>query len=245
VPCFEPPFCFEFDAKFVIHQKCYVFGMKLESYWLIRPEFNVEPFAAELELCLAEALKTGVVPKLPVPTWAFLIWLNQSRKYLMHGTGDPNITIFEPRQSNDVGWFGNQKAVYAASDGIWAMFFAILNRPTVPMSISNSAVRLETIPAQDIYFFSVTDTALEQGAFHQGWVYILPRDGFEQEPSQVRDGVKAQTHHWASLQAVKPLFRVAVDADDFPFLHQIRAHNDEILWQRIERNRNGFPWLED
>ena len=219
--------------------------MKLESYWLKRPEFDVAPFEADLELCLKDASKTGLVPKLPVPTWVFLIWLNHTKKYLMHGTGDPSITVFEPRQSNDVGWFGNRKAVYAASDGIWAMFFAILNRPTVPMSISNSAVRLETIPEQDIYFFSVTDTAIEQGAFHQGWVYILPRVGFEQEPSQVRDGVTAQTHHWASLQAVKPLFRVAVEAVDFPFLHQIRAHNDEILWQRIERNRDGFPWLED
>jgi hypothetical protein len=219
--------------------------MKLESYWLIRPEFDVAPFTAELELCLKDALKTGVAPTLPVPTWVFLIWLNHSKKYLMHGTGDPSITVFEPRQSNDVGWFGNRKAVYAASDGIWSMFFAILNRPAVPMSISNSAVRLETIPEQDIYFFSVTDTAITQGAFRQGWVYILPRDGFEQEPSEPHEGIKTQAHHWASLQPVKPLFRVAVEAVDFPFLQQIRAHNDEILWQRIERNRDGFPWLED
>jgi hypothetical protein len=219
--------------------------MKLESYWLIRPEFDVAPFAAELELCLAEALKTGVVPTLPVPTWVFLVWLDHSQKYLMHGTGDPSITLFEPRQSNDVGWFGNRKAVYAASDGIWAMFFAILNRPTIPMSISNSAVRLETIPEQDIYFFSVTDTALEQGAFRRGWVYVLPRDDFEQEPSEPHEGIKTHAHHWASLQAVKPLFRVAVDAADFPFLKEIRAHNDEILWKRVERNRDGFPWLED
>jgi hypothetical protein len=219
--------------------------MKLESYWLTRPEFDLEPFVPKLELCLLEALKTGVAPTLPVPTWAFLIWLNHTKNYLMHGTGDPNITVFEPRQSNDVGWFGNQKAVYAASDGIWAMFFAILNRPTIPMSISNAAVRLETDPEQDIYFFSVSDTAITQGAFRQGWVYVLPRDGFEQEPSAAHEGVKTHAHHWASLQEVKPLFRVAVDAPDFPFLHQIRAHNDEILWQRVERNRNGFPWVED
>ena len=224
---------------------CYISGMKLESYWLTRPEFNLEPFVPELELCLLEALKTGVAPPLPVPTWVFLIWLNHTKQYLMHGTGDPNISVFEPRQSNDVGWFGNRKAVYAASDGIWAMFFAILNRPDVPMSISNAAVRLETDPAQDIYFFSVSDTAIMQGAFRRGWVYILPRDGFEQEPSEAREGVKTQAHHWASLQAVKPLFRVTVDAKDFPFLHQIRSHNDEILWQRVERNRNGFPWVED
>jgi hypothetical protein len=244
MPCAESPI-FQFDAKFVIHQKCYLLGMKLESYWLKRPKFDFEPFAAELELCLNEALKTGLAPALPVPTWAFLIWLNRSQKYLMHGTGDPSITVFEPRQSNDVGWFGNRNAVYAASDGIWSMFYAILNRPAVPMSIHNAAVRLETNPVQDIYFFSVSDTAITQGAFHQGWVYILPRAGFEQEPSQVREGVKVQAHHWASLQAVKPLFRVAVDAADFPFLKEIRAHNDEILWKRVERNRDGFPWLED
>jgi hypothetical protein len=221
------------------------FIMKLESYWLTRPEFDLEPFEVELELCLKDALKTGVVPTLPVPTWAFLIWLNQTGEYLMHGTGDSSITVFEPRQSNDVGWFGNRNAVYAASDGIWSMFYAILNRPAVPMSIHNAAVRLETSPVQDIYFFSVSDTAITQRPFRQGWVYILPRVGFEQEPPQVREGIKVQAHHWASLQAVKPLFRVAADAADFPFLEQIRAHNDEILWKRVERNRDGFPWLED
>lgn len=52
-----------------------------------------------------------------------------------------NIHLFEPRQSIDLNEFGNQKAIYAASDGLWAMFFAVVDRDRV-QSITNACVRL-------------------------------------------------------------------------------------------------------
>src|SRR6478735_3474388 len=47
---------------------------------------------------------------------------------LLHGSGSSEIAEFEPRQSNDTAEFGNRTAVYAASDGLWAMYFALVDR---------------------------------------------------------------------------------------------------------------------
>ncbi len=219
--------------------------MDLPTYWLTRPEYDFTQHEEILEENLGTALEQGILLKITVPKWAFLIWLTHHKNYLVHGTGNPNIKAFEPRQSDDAHWFGSQNAVYAASDGIWAMFYAILDRPQIPMSINNSAVQIDLQPPRDIYFFSVTDTAMQQNPFRTGWVYVLPKQGFSQEPKNQRDGIDYQTHHWANLTSVQPLFCIEVTPTDFPFLNQIRTHNDETIWKRVEKTPDGFPWLED
>ncbi len=40
-------------------------------------------------------------------------------------TGDSQIQVFEPHPSNDLTEFGAQTDVYAASDGLWAMFLKV------------------------------------------------------------------------------------------------------------------------
>ena len=162
-----------------------------------------------------------------------------------HGTGQDDIGVFEPRQSNDVGWFGNRKAVYAASDALWAMFFAVMNRPAVPMTIVNAAisVRLDG-RLEPRYFFGASRAALEHGAFREGWVYLLPGVGFEREPGGTQLGVEFESHHLACLEPVRPAFRVAVGPKDFPFLGRIHAYDDDALAASVARDPNGFPWLE-
>ncbi len=218
----------------------YARGMEIPAYWLKQPEFDFQAVQSELETAFHDASQNGMIADLPVSSWVFLIWLTKYKNFLAHGTGDGSISQFVPRQSDDVGWFGNQNAVYAASDGIWAMFYAIMNRPDVPMSISNAAMQLKD-PPQDLYFFSVSDTAMQQNPFRDGWVYLLPKAGFSLEPSPEY----YTSHQWASLEPVTPVFRVLVKPRDFPFLEQIRSHNDELVWQRVAKNPNGFPWLED
>ncbi len=96
---------------------------------------------------------------------------------MLHGSGNPDIEVFEPKQSNDIAEFGNRKAVYAASDGIWPMFFAVVDRAHYSMTINNAAIRLES-PKGDLsepyYFFSLTDKILQKKPFRDGVVYILP-----------------------------------------------------------------------
>jgi hypothetical protein len=86
----------------------------------------------------------------------------------LHGSGNPAIDIFEPRQPVDLNAFGNQKAVFAAADGIWAMFFAIVDRDRFSMSVNNACIRVvgpanQTSEAH--YVFSVSREIL--GIFRQ------------------------------------------------------------------------------
>lgn len=197
----------------------------------------------------AAALTTGVAPQPEtpdLPIWAFLCWLSDERGYLAHGTGQDNIEVFEPRQSNDIGWFGNRRAVYASSDSLWAMFFAIMNRPSVPMTVVNAAVtaRLENGPCP-LYFFGASRQAVEGRAYRDGWVYMLPATTFEREPGGERFGIPFDSHHCASLEAVAPAFRVRVRPQDFPFLEHIHPYDDEQLEIETKRDPTGFPWLGD
>jgi hypothetical protein len=71
-----------------------------------------------------------------------LYYLADRQGVVLHGTGDPHIQVFEPHPSIDPDEFGAQTAVYAAGVGLWAMFFAILDRTHYPMSTSNACIRL-------------------------------------------------------------------------------------------------------
>ena len=103
--------------------------MELPDYWLSRP--GVEPGPdkrASFDRMWDRAIASGGRPLVevdPALRWQFLCHLADARGFVLHGSGDPGIDVFEPRQAIDLSAFGNQRAVYAACDGIWAMFFAI------------------------------------------------------------------------------------------------------------------------
>ncbi len=220
--------------------------MTIPEYWLARPEFDLEPHRKDFGVALQEALGTGVGRAPNAPVWAWLSWLCDTQGFVAHGTGRGDIGLFEPRQSNDVGWFGNRKAVYAASDALWAMFFAIMNRPMVPMTIVNAAINVRLQDNfEPRYFFGASRAALERGAFRDGWVYLLPGAGFEREPGGTRLGVVFESHHLARLEPVRPAFRVAVRSGDFPFLGRIHAYDEDALAAAVAGDPDCFPWLED
>ena len=225
--------------------------MDLPWYWLPRPPMNLSgEIIRKLETIYATSMAEGdggwVLDALPVPVWQMLCWLTDEKRVLLHGTGDPSIERFEPRQSNDVGEFGNREAIYAASDGIWPMFFAVSDRARFQMTIVNSAIRLETPDGlnQHRYFFSLTDRVLAQKPWREGVVYVLAREGFEEEPGYQIEDVRVHTNHWAKLNPARPLAKFRVLPDDFPFLHQVRGQDDDILAERAQANPNGFPWVE-
>jgi hypothetical protein len=219
--------------------------MGIPEYWLSLPEFDLAPHLNDFEDALSEALKTGVGQAPHVPAWAWLSWLSDTQGFVAHGTGPSDITVFEPRQSNDTGWFGNRKAVYAASDAVWAMFFAIMNRPTVPMRIVNSAISVwKNGKLEPRYFFGASGAALTQvNAFREGWVYLLPSVGFEREPADDSLGFEFESHHLACLDSVRPAFRVPVRPIDFPFLDRIHAYTEDEL-VACAAGPDGFPWVE-
>jgi hypothetical protein len=185
---------------------------------------------------------------LPFPKWQFLTYLCEMHELVLHGSQNQNIGTVEPRQAQDKKDFSNQHAIYATTDGIWVIYFAILDRRKYPeMTLFNSCLQARMAPDQlsdPLYFFSITHSALVQMPWCEGVIYILPRKFFQQESPQSVQGVEIVFPHWVSPVPAVPAARLVVGPQDFPFLDQIHGHNDQKLVQLAGTNPNGFPWPE-
>jgi len=224
--------------------------LELPDYWLSRPDAEPGPeMRASFDRTWDRAIAAGdgsLVEVEPALRWQFLCHLADARGLVLHGSGDPGIEVFEPRQAIDLREFGNRKAVYAAGDGIWAMFFAIVDRDRIP-SVTNACVRLadtagNVSPPQ--YVFSISQSALPDQPWRSGTVYVLPGDTFELQPPLRFGEFEVRIPQLASLVAVRPLARVAVEPADFPFLSEIRGHDDDRLAEYAYALETGSPWPE-
>jgi len=186
--------------------------------------------------------------RLPYPKWQYLSHLCETKELVLHGSQNQGISIVEPRQANDKKAFSNQRAIYATTDGIWVLYFAILDRKKYPeMTLFNSCLRARISADQlsdPMYFFSITCSVLLQKPWCEGMIYILPRQSFEQEASQQVQGVEIVFPHWISPLPADPVAKLHVGPQDFPFLAQIHGHNEEKLVQLATANPSGFPWPE-
>lgn len=224
--------------------------MPVFEYYLPRPPFELTPAmqSAFDELFLATLPGSEIDYRLPFSKWQFLSYLCDSRELVLHGSQTPGIEVVEPRQANDVKAYSNQRAIYATTDGIWVIYFAIIDRKKYsPLSLFNSCFRVGPTLEQlsdPLYFFSITHSARLQNPWCQGLIYILPRQSFQREPAQVFEGFQVVFPHWISLQACQPAAVLRVDAKDFPFLEQIHGHDDEKLSRLAAADPNGFPWPE-
>jgi hypothetical protein len=64
------------------------------------------------------------------------------------------------------------------------------------------------------------------------------------QPS-IQAGVwRIHTSQLASLEAVAPLAKLVVSPQDFPFLAQVRFHDDARLADYAEAMTQGLPWPE-
>ena len=222
--------------------------MELPDYWLSRPGVEPEPkVRAAFDRMWDAAVAAGDCPLVEVEPslrWQFLCHLADARGAVLHGSGRPGIEEFEPRQALDLRDFGNQKAVYAAGDGIWAMFFAIVDRERIP-SVTNACIRLADAAgnvSQPRYVFSISRSALPLRPWRSGTVYVLPGETFELQAPLRFGEFEVHIPQLASPVAVRPLARVAVDPADFPFLSDIRGHDDDRLAEYAHALETGAPW---
>ena len=176
----------------------------------------------------------------PAPLDRFVRWLKERETVIFHGSNDPEIDVFEPvRRSmelRDHAGRGNLGAVYGTHDGIWSMFFAVVDRSRLKGSIRNGVGTYhrrgggETI---DVYHFSIADVVLEDRPYTTGALYLLPRDAFTRVPFYPGG---PPSNEWACQTTVEPLARLVVEPSDFPFLDSIGGHDDGPL---IEFGRIG------
>jgi hypothetical protein len=223
--------------------------MILPDYWMPRPGEDPDPaargaFDALLEGVLDAPEGAEIAYDLPYPKWQFLCHAAEQHNLALHGSGNPAIALFEPRQSNDLNEFGNRKAVYAASDGIWAMFFAIADRDRFKMSVTNASIRVRDESGSisgPFYFFAVSASALPSQPWRTGTVYLLPRHTFTAQPSLPFGPVEVLIAQLASLEPVQPLAKLTVEPADFPFLQQIRGHDDARFAEYGAALQSGSP----
>ena len=226
--------------------------MALPPYFLPRPPMSL--FSAITTLCdtlfeQAITYGTGTISyTLPIPKWQFLCYLTDTKNVLLHGSGSREIEEFEPRQSFDVTEFGNQRAVYAAADGIWPLFFAVVHRERHVTSLVNACMRpvaADGQRSQPFYFFSINADAVPYQPWRPGTIYILPRDTFVPQPLQQYRGLTVDLAQWASLTPVRPLARLTVEPADFPFLAHVHPHDPQVIRERATRDPQGFPWMDN
>jgi hypothetical protein len=187
-------------------------------------------------------------PLAGLPLLPFMQWLAQHRAVLFHGSGRDDLDILEPiRLSRDASPFGDQQAVFATNDPVWAIYFASLRRGDGFRGTRNASL---SVAGDGIYprwyFFSINRGARAERRFGRGIVYVVPRAPFRPEPPGYGVLDSAQ---WAAPTSVQPLFRIAVDPGDFPFVDFVVAHRPRepmlitILRaaRRARRARAGAP----
>jgi len=221
--------------------------VEVPSQFLPRPQFDLPPSKKTdfEELWKSSPPESFIDYQLPYPKWQYLSYLCENKELVLHGSQNLGIDVVEPRQANDIRVFSNQQAIYATTDGIWVIYFAILNRKLYPeMSLFNSCFQARVSVDQlsdPAYFFSITQSALVQKPWCAGVIYILPRLNFIQEAAQQIQGVEIIFPHWISSIPAKPVGRIMVGPKDFPFLAQIHGHDDEKLVKLYATNPGVFP----
>lgn len=165
----------------------------------------------------------GVVPH------RFVQWLMAHDLVIFHGSNDAGIEELVPvRRSmelNDATGRGNRGAVYGTHDGLWAMFFSVIDRQRLKGSIRNGADThwSDAGDRLDLYHFSIHHGLLAERPFTAGALYLLPRDRFTR---LLLYSEGPPSHEWACEEPVRPLARISLRPEDFPFLDRIGGHDD-------------------
>lgn len=225
----------------------------IPSYWLPKPTFhygaNIQDWLENIFAHNMPSASSEWLEDLPLPKWAFLNWLVKHKAVILHGSGNPNIHMFEPHAPDDRSPddFSKQTAVFASDDPIWPIFYAVVDRTNYSLVMLNGALRFR-LPdktfSQTHYFFSLTEAVQQQRPWREGVVYILPKGGFSQQQPYKLGDFEVLEPHWASPLPVHPLAKLRVTPEDFLFLDQVRAHNDKVVSRRALQNPYGFPWLD-
>ncbi|MFA9456540.1 hypothetical protein ACERJO_07155 [Halalkalibacter sp. AB-rgal2] len=148
----------------------------------------------------------------PYPLYLLLHYLIVEKGCLVHGSNHPNISIFEPRPQTL--YDGKPvTAVFASADGLWSLFFAVVNRLEYEGALKNLCI----ITKNKRYYYFSLNRDWSGTLWREGTIYMLPSDAF------VQGGAKAE---WVSENPVSPVAKLAVAPEDFIFRNQVKRHDE-------------------
>jgi hypothetical protein len=146
------------------------------------------------------------------PKFVFLSYAVHARKLLLHGTTSPDLELLRPSPAFDHG-ARETSVVSATNDGISPLFYAALNRDEAGSLWNGSLhVRRGGCPHRYYFFFIGADPS-DPRCWSDGTVYLLPKRPFH--PTFI-------PNEWESPREVRPIARLAVGPEDFPFLADVR-----------------------
>ncbi|WP_051314885.1 hypothetical protein [Alteribacter aurantiacus] len=150
------------------------------------------------------------------PLYQFLNYLIEHKNILVHGSNHPSIHTFEPKES---ALFNNKpiKAVFASSDGVWSLFFAVLDKKT-SHSIRNLCLTSQTRKGIKRYYYFSINEHMNENRWTNGTIYFFPKNRFKQ------GGIE---NEWVCETEVEPLAKLEVKPEDFPFLDNVMRHSDK------------------
>lgn len=168
---------------------------------------------------------------MPYPKHEFVQYVMGKDIFIFHGSGEMDIETFQPVRTSvelyDKLGIGNLQAVYGTHDGLWSMFFAVVDRPKLKGSIRNGVNYFNNRDRETlaIYNFSINKEQLAEKPWRAGALYLLPRETFKRQ--WLTDVSPA--NEWASHVPVKPVAKLHLAPEDFPFLDRIGGHDDSIM----------------
>jgi hypothetical protein len=204
---------------------------------------------ATLQAC--EALidryaRDGVCTHIPdeafsIPKWVFIEHAIRQGSYLAHGSGNASIAMFEPRVAHDNLEGGDQPRVYAASSGVLAGFYAIVDRQRLDELLLIPALINLYIPPHagsddDRFHFALDWRALPYRPWQRGTLYLLPRTTFESDH---------RGEQWFSAEPVVPQLTISLAPEEWPLLDQVRGADIIAFLRRINQSLAGWPWWPD
>jgi len=176
-----------------------------------------------------------------MPKWVFMEYLVKFQNTLLHGSPQ-RIAQFEPRSSQDNIVNGHLPRVYAASSGIMATFYAIIDRPFLAKH-GVGAINVFYAPYHDVsektcdgFQFAVDYRCLPKRPYQKGFVHVLSRKTLRSDYMGIQ---------WCSEVAVGPQAVIEMRPEDFPLLPAIRGIDWEVLARNHADAMDGFPWVDD
>jgi len=163
---------------------------------------------------------------LAYPKHEFLKFLVEEKGLLLHGSNNRVIGTLIPIKANcGEKKFGNLKGVYAVTDPILPIFYAIQDNGKVwGTTISgrfSSADKNGDLSMS--YHFEIEGDRLRQKPWSPGVVYLLAKKAFRQG----RNDRGYLIGEWVSLKPVRPLAKLLVTPADFPYLDQVQSLEPE------------------
>ncbi|WP_059173123.1 hypothetical protein [Bacillus sp. FJAT-27445] len=172
------------------------------------------------------------------PKHRFIKYIAETKQVILHGSNNREIGEFEARrQTLYNGQFVN--AVFGTKDGIWPLFYAILDKNKVKGGIRNACLKVDG--GRPHYFFSLNKETLDAGPWTSGMIYFLPGGTFERAGSGF-----VSFDEWVSKTPVKPIAKISVEPGDFYFRDKVSCHKDTesilkswLLYKFRIKRRNG------